>query len=127
MSLIVTLRRLLIALIVIGLFTGSSAFAFPLTMDRVGGATVEASKADGPCHHTAGMHSVDATNGKMPCNTIATDCVKSLLCAQASNLPERPVGGGVSLSFAPVTYWSSLPLGDGVDVEPDLSPPRILT
>ncbi len=123
MKLMVTFRRLLVALITLGLILGSAAFASPMTMGAAGIVKTQSQTANMPCGMSM-MPSTDGTStGKLPCNAITPDCVKQLVCAQVSALPQRFVASKVMLAFVIVTFWSSLPLLDGLTVEPDLSPP----
>ncbi len=116
------LRRLLAALIVCGLISGSAAFASPMTMDSVGIGKAQSQVAEMPCGMSM-MQSTGAPEGKMPCNKMTPDCVNQLVCAQVSVLPERFVVSQDAFASTSVTYWSSYTLLEGLTVEPDISPP----
>jgi hypothetical protein len=118
------LRRLLIALAALGLISGQPAFAPPTTMDSTGNVMAQASDLGMPCSQMSGMQGVDGmSKNKMPCNTMTPDCPKQMACAQKPALAERFAVSEAPLAFATVIYWASLPLRDGLTVEPDLSPP----
>ena len=116
-------RRLMATLIAFGLISGSAAFASPMTMDSAGIVKAQSQFAEMPCGMSIMQGTDAASKGKMPCNTITPDCVKQIACAQVSALPERFVVSQDAFTSTTVTYWSSLPLLDGLTVEPDISPP----
>lgn len=122
MIFLTTLRRLLVALIVFGLISGSAALASPMSMDGAAIVKAQIQTANMPCGMM--MQGNDtASHGKLPCNAITPDCVKRMVCVQMSALPERFVDSQASTAFATVAYRSRLLLLDGRTVEPDLSPP----
>ena len=123
MSFNAILRRLLAALIVCGLISGSAAFASPMTMDSVGIGKAQSQVAEMPCGMSMMQSTSGAPEGKMPCNKMTPDCVKQVVCAQVSVLPERLVVSQDAFASTSVSYWSSYTLLDGLTVEPDISPP----
>ena len=124
MSLLATLRRLVIALVVLGLFAGSMAYAMPAPMDQMIVAAGQQQDAGMPCGMAA-MHETGATGTriKMPCDTIVPDCVKKMACLQTAALPERWEASIGVATFAVVTYPVSLRLLAGLTQKPELSPP----
>ncbi len=118
------LRRVLIALIALGLMSGSPAFATSMAMDGTGHVITQASDIGTPCSPMSGMQSIGGmSKDKMPCSTMTPDCLRQLACVQTPALAGRFAAGEAPLAFATVTYWASLPLRDGLTVEPALSPP----
>ncbi len=117
------LRQLLAALIVFGLISGSVAFASPMTIDSAGIGKVQSQVAEMPCGMSMMQSTSGMPEGKMPCNKVTPDCVKQVVCNQVSVLPERFAVSQDAFAVTDVTYWSSLPLLDGLTVEPAISPP----
>lgn len=125
MSLLANFRRLVIALVVIGLFAGSLAYAMPASMDEGVVAAAQGQNIDMPCGMMAAMYGTDAmtTENKMPCNTIMADCVKKMACLQTVALPEHGNLKAGPVTFVAVTYPVSASLRTGLTREPELSPP----
>ncbi len=124
MSLLATLRRLVIALVVIGLSAGSMAYTMPAAMGQTIVAADPGQDVGIPCGMIAAMHGSDGkATGEMPCNTITPDCVKKMVCLQTAALPE---GGNVyvgPVTFATVSYRVIEFLRTGLTLAPELSPP----
>lgn len=125
MSLLATLRRLVIALVVLGLSTGAMAYAMPASMDQMVVAAGQQQDAGMPCGMMAAVHETSAmgTKNKMPCDTIVPDCVKKMACSQIAALPERWEASIGVVTFAVVTYPVSIRFLAGLTQKPELSPP----
>lgn len=124
MSFLATLRSLVMALVVFGLFAGSMAYAMPASMGQTVILAGSGQDVAMPCGMMAGMHSPDSkAKGEMPCNSITPDCVKKMACLQIVGLPDRwePSIGVVTL--AEVAYPVSRHLLAGLTRKPELSPP----
>jgi len=123
MSFIAILRRLLAALIVFGLISGSAAFASPMTMDGAGIVKAQSQFAEMPCGMSVMQSMSGMPKSNVPCNQVSPDCVKQVACTGVSVLPERFVVSQDAFASKTVTYWSSLYLLDGLTIEPAISPP----
>ncbi|MBN9563510.1 MAG: hypothetical protein J0H14_22720 [Alphaproteobacteria bacterium] len=124
MSILVVLRQMVVALILLGLASGTMVYAMPSTMDQVGSMTTHGQNIGTPCGKMSATLLADGTasKGKMPCNTITPDCVKQMACLQTAALPERAKLMG-SAAFAEVIYLTGTRLPTGLTLEPELSPP----
>src|SRR5216684_6240079 len=117
------LRGFVVALVVLGLMSGTMAYAMPGPMVQMAMTTGEGQGVAVPCDMMSAMQGTDGqtSEGKMPCNTITPDCVKKMACPQTVALPERPDLSVGSVAFAKVTYLVGTTLPAGLTPKPELS------
>ena len=124
-----TLRRLIIALIVLGLSAGAMAFVTPAAAGQMVMAAEQSQAVGAPCGMMVAMHRADSTGkSRMPCNPITPDGVKKMICLQIvclsqATLPERADLSVGSAVFTVVKYRVSAFVRSGLTYEPELSPP----
>lgn len=124
MPLLVTLRRLIIALIVLGLSAGAMAFVTPAAAGQMVMAAEQSQAVGAPCGMMVAMHRADSTGkSRMPCNTITPDGVKKMICLHQAALPERADLSVGSVMIAIMSYHASAVTRSGLTHEPELSPP----
>ena len=124
MPLLATLRRLIIALIVLGLSAGAMAFVTPAAAGQMVMAAEQSQAVGAPCGMMVAMHRADSTGkSRMPCNPITPDGVKKMICLHQAAVPERADLSVGSAVFTVVKYRVSAFVRSGLTYEPELSPP----
>jgi len=100
----------------------------------VGGATLELAQSvqygpilgmDGtPCDMTMPASALNHTSPIMPCKGMTPGCVKMMGCAAVSALPAHFMIFASPARYGAIDYWTSPSALAGLDLAPELLPPR---